>query len=152
MEYLKTAEITCFEKYLGEEKYYLTINNTILKDLCLCIKEKYQDNDLTFCCKANINKETLVKLFNGDYIPSKHELLGMFMALELDLSEVFYFLDKANISLSYEDEGDCLFISSIATHKFDVNIFNQEAFVKNLYQIGTNVHPSKFFIKTTTIS
>ena len=145
-EYLKTADLPIFEKYFGKSDHNLTINNKLLYDLCTLIQEKFKGDDVKFCIKANINKKSYIKLFQEDYIPSKLELAGICMALNLELLETFELFEKCNKTLQYDDDGDCEIISAIATHKYDVLSLNQRLFIKNLPQIGSYIHPSKFAV------
>ena len=144
MDYLKEAEIKCFDNFIGAKTYQLEVKNSILGDLCELIKDKCKDNDLDFCMKANIHKDTYIKLFTEDFVPSKHELLAILMTLELELTEVYKYLCRVDMMLSYEDIGDCRIIAAIATHKYDVLALNQELFIQGLAQLGTNIHPSNF--------
>ena len=149
-EYLETADLETFEQYYSNDTFNLSIKNTLLPELCALIKEKFGNNDLDFCIKANLNKRSYIKLFESDYIPSKLELIGICMTLHFELSETFELLEKCKKSLKYDNDGDCEIIAAIATHKYDVFSLNQQLFLKDLPQVGSYLHPSKF-VKTKTI-
>ena len=143
-EYLESADLEIFKQYYGTKNYNVTIKNNLLTPLCTLIKEKYKDDDLSFCINANINKKTFFKLFEEDFIPSKYELIGICMALQMELLDVFKLLKHCNMTLSYDDEGDCNIIAAIATHKYDTLELNQQLFLNGHLQVGSNTHPSEF--------
>ena len=147
-EYLKTTELDCYEDYLGNSNYNVTIKNTKIPNLCKMIKEKFKDDDQLFCLTSNISKQSYIQLFESDYIPTIHELSGICMALKLELLETFEVFDMCGLKLSYDDARDCEVIAAIATHKYDVLSLNQNLFIKGLTQIGSYVHPSEFFINS----
>lgn len=149
-EYLETADVDVFEQYHGKNNYNVTIKNTLLPQLCSMIKEKF--NDMDFCIKANLNKRSFIKLFMEDYIPSKYELAGICMALELELLDAYKIFEKCNKTLDYNNDSDCEIIAAIATHKYDVAALNQQLFIKGLKQIGSNLHPSKFVNVTKVVN
>ena len=151
-EYLKTADLEIFQQYYHNGEFNLTIKNTILSDVCALIKDKFGNNDLDFCIKANLNKKSYIKLFEEDYIPSKYELAGICMALNYELLDTFDLFEKCNKSLNYENEADCAIIAAIATHKYDVFALNQQLFLKGLIQVGSYIHPSKFVTTKQTVS
>lgn len=143
-EYVNTTDLEIFKGYYAIHNFKLTIENKLLTPLCTLIKEKYDVDDLQLCIDANINKKTYIKLFKEDFIPSKYELIGICMALKMELLDVYKLLDYCNMTLSYDDEGDCEIISAIATHKYDVIELNQRLFVKGFTQVGSSIHPSEF--------
>lgn len=148
-EYLQGASLDTFKEYYGNSNYNVNINNTKIPKLCKMIKEKFKDDDLSFCIKSNMNKKSYIKLFETDYIPTQDELYGICMALKLELLDAYEVLKMCGKSISYDDARDCEFISAVATHKYDVLELNQKLFVKGLTQIGSNIHPSKFAVATT---
>lgn len=147
-EYLKDAILPSYEDYFANNNYNVTINNTKIPKLCKMIKDKFKDDDLAFCLKANMNKKNYIQLFETDYIPTIHELSGICMALELELLEAYDIFNMCGISLNYNDDRDCEVIAAIATHKYDVLKLNQNLFLKGLTQVGSYIHPSEFMINS----
>ena len=143
-DFLKECSYTVFEQYYGVKDYNLEIKNTKLSKLCEYIKKMYPNNDIAFCIDSNMNKINYIKLFETEYIPTKLELFGICLALKLDIDKSLKLLEYCDKQIDYDDEGDCKVISAIATRKYDVLTLNQNLFLNDLAQVGSNIHPSKF--------
>ena len=83
-------------------------------------------------------------MVTSDYLPDKNEIIGISMALHLELFHTFRFLHRCNYDFDYDDPRDCEAISAIATHKYDVYDLNQKLYLKGLQQVGSYTSPYEF--------
>lgn len=145
-QFLSIANIEKDLKYIASKDYFENLQSNQLHKI---IKEKFDDK--TFCEKANIHKDRYIKIINNEILPSKDEVCGMCIALQLDISETIKLFNYFNYKVDYSDSADCYVLSFIAIHKYDLFNLNERLFVNNLRQIGSNENPIQTKEKTETL-
>lgn len=143
-EYELSADVVRYYDYYAEKDFKLEIKNETLRDVCECIKETFKEDDKEFCIRANMSKQHYIQMVTSDYLPDKNEIIGISMALHLELFHTFRFLHRCNYDFDYDDPRDCEAISAIATHKYDVYDLNQKLYLKGLQQVGSYTSPYEF--------
>lgn len=143
-DYEMNTDIIRYYEYYAQRDFKLEIKNEIIGEICQMIKEKFKCDDKDFCIKSNMSKQNYILMVTTNYLPNKNEAIGIAMALKLELIDTYKFMNICNIKLDYNDERDCLAISAIATHKYDVYSLNQTIYLKGLQQIGSYTSPHTF--------
>ena len=139
-EYLKEAGTLAkvHESIKRESNFNFEFKNTKYQEIYTMIKNTYPD-DYSFCFEANISKLEYKKFLEEDnYTPSKYTLIGMCLALRLDIKQTNDILNKyLNTELNIENDADKLIISYIEAQKYDILNINEELFLISDVQVGS---------------
>ena len=109
------AKENSLEDYLQQSRVGLNFQDLLRKH----ILEKGLDNPTVYKRSIIVDKKLFSKIING-HIPSKHSVMALGLALELDLESFEFFLATANYALNPSDPFDTIVKYSVTQKIYDV--------------------------------
>ena len=137
----KNKKISDDVALLKQKDYNVVLTNTKYEPIYKMIKDLYSD-DKTFCLLANINPKHYINMFNGDYTPSKYELLAMLIALRLPINTIEEMLSLANYKLELTEKSDVYIIYLLNQGIYDITTLNEKLFLSDFQQLGSYTKPN----------
>lgn len=134
------------KKYLeikNVSNYHANLYDLSYKNFFILIREKCK-NDADFCVRSNISKSNYLQILNGEYVPTKEELLGACFALKLTVYDARELLAEFNMTLDKNDIYDKIIINQLVHENYDVYAVNEIMFLKKYKQLGSFVQPALF--------
>lgn len=101
-------------------------------------------NDADFCVRSNISKEHYLKILNGEYFPTKEEILGACFALCLTVYEARELLAEFKMTLDQKNNYDKIIINELLKNNYDVYAVNEIMYLNNFKQLGTFIEANVF--------
>ncbi len=141
--FVKENKVIFHKKILQADNYNYELKNPKFENLYSLIKNKYE-SDAHFCFSANISKDEYRKLHEEEgYIPPKTTLLGICIALNLDIDQTNNILqDLLNEKLNNEDPGDSIILTYLEEKNYDIVSINEKLFYADQPQIGCYYNPA----------
>lgn len=138
-EYIESNKLLIFKELLKPKKYELCCIDEEKQFLYDMIKEKFKDDDVSFCFKANLSRDSFYKIFTTKSKMQREELLGITISLNLDAAKINEILLKFKFEiLKSHAPSDQIILKSIEQNIFNVNEINEILFLNDLKQLGSN--------------
>lgn len=140
-EFLKETKVDKYPKLIKHRNFGFKCNNPKVKEIYNLIKEKYKMDDVSFCVNANLSKQNYQRMLEEDYMLNKDEMLGVAIALKLDVNKTNDLLKIIGESLDNTNERDNFLIECIENNLYDIIRINERLFLKNFNQLGSFILP-----------
>lgn len=136
-------DVKKFLEIKNVSNYHADLYGLPYKKFFTLIRERCK-NDADFCVRSNISKSNYLKILNGEYVPTKEELLGACFALNLTVYDARELLAEFNMTLDQKNLYDKIIINELVHENYDVYAVNEIMFLKKYKQLGSFVNPSLF--------